>query len=274
MSALATDWYSAVPAWFVATALAAVGLVVGSFLNVVIYRVPRGESLLRPGSHCPACDAPVRNRHNVPVFGWLVLRGRCADCGSGISVRYPAVEAATGAAFAALGASFSHSWSLPVLLLLAAVGIALALIDLDVRRLPTAIVAPSYVAATGLLVIAAAASGAWGSFSRALIGSVASILLFYLIRFAWPGGMGGGDVKLAALLGLVTGWLGWGVLVVGVFAGFVLGAVVGVSLMAAGRAGRRSAIPFGPFLIIGAFAAVYLGAPLADMYLNLLNAGA
>jgi leader peptidase (prepilin peptidase)/N-methyltransferase len=274
MAALSADWYAAIPAWFIATVLGVIGLAVGSFLNVVIYRVPRGESLRHPGSHCPGCGAAIRRHHNVPVLGWLVLRGRCADCREPISARYPAVEAATGAAFAVLGATFAHSGALPALLLFAAAGIALAMIDLDVRRLPTAIVGPTYVAAAALLMVAAAASGAWGSLGRAIVGSVASMVLFYLIRFAWPGGMGGGDVKLAALLGLVTGWLGWGVLVVGVFAGFVLGAVVGVSLMAAGRAGRRSAIPFGPFLIVGAFLAVYLGAPLADMYLNLLNAGA
>src|SRR3954468_24551623 len=116
------------------------GLAVGSFLNVVIHRVPRGESLVRPGSHCPRCDAAVRSRHNVPVLGWLLLRGRCADCATPISVRYPLVEAGTAALFVAVAAKFGFSWALAPYLYLAAVAVALALIDLDVMRLPNAIV--------------------------------------------------------------------------------------------------------------------------------------
>jgi len=127
--------------------VALLGLAIGSFLNVVIYRVPRGESLISPPSHCPSCDRPIRNRHNVPVFGWLALRGRCADCQAPISPRYPLVEAATGLVFVAFAArlySLDLLPALPAYLYFAAIGIALAMIDFDCHRLPNAIVLPSY----------------------------------------------------------------------------------------------------------------------------------
>ena len=260
-----------IPVALIATGCGLLGLLVGSFLNVVIHRVPRGLSLLRPASHCPQCDQPVRVRHNVPVLGWLVLRGRCADCRAPISARYPLVEAGTGAAFAVLGATFADSWALPALLYLAAAGIALAVIDLDTHRLPNVIVLSSCVVVLALLVGASAADGAWDALGRAVLGGAASWALFGGIRLAWPGGMGGGDVKLAALLGLMTGWLGWGVLAIGVFGGFLIGALVGVALMAAGRAHRKTPVPFGPFLITGAFIAVFAGAPLANAYVGLIT---
>ena len=246
------------------------GLLVGSFLNVVIHRVPRAQSLLRQASRCPRCDQPVRARHNVPVVGWLVLRGRCADCRAPIDVRYPLVELGTGLAFAGIGWAFAGSWVLPALLWLAAAGIALGVIDLDTRRLPDAIMWPSFVAVLLLLVVASAGRGDWGPLGRAALGASASYALFRLIRLGWPAGMGGGDVKLAGLLGLVSAWLGWDALAVGVFAGFGLGAAVGAALMVAGRAGRQTALPFGPFLVVGAFVGVLAGAPLAEAYLGLM----
>ena len=264
----------AVPTIVVAIGCGLLGLAIGSFLNVVIYRVPRGESLLRPPSHCPHCDQPIRARHNVPVLGWLMLRGRCADCSAPISVRYPLVEAATGVSFAVLGATFAGSWVLVALLYLAAVGIALAMIDIDTHRLPDVIVLPSCVVVLALLAGDSVATGTWDALIRAVLAAAVSWAFFRGIRLAWPGGMGGGDVKLAVLLGLMTGWLGWGVLAIGVFGGFLLGAVVGVALMSAGRAGRRTALPFGPFLIVGAFFSVFAGAPLATAYLNLITGGA
>src|SRR4051794_36713503 len=132
------------PQLMLAGIVALFGLAVGSFLNVVIHRVPRGESLIRPGSHCPQCGAAVRKRHNIPVLGWLLLRGRCADCRTPISARYPLVEAGTAALFVAVAARFGWSWQLPAYLYLAAVAVALAFIDLDVKRLPDTIVLPSY----------------------------------------------------------------------------------------------------------------------------------
>ncbi|MFI1990009.1 prepilin peptidase [Actinoplanes sp. NPDC020271] len=244
------------------------GLAVGSFLNVVIHRVPRDESLVHPGSHCPNCGHAVRNRHNVPVLGWLMLRGRCADCATPISARYPLVEAGTAALFVAVAARFGWSWALPGYLYLAAVAVALALIDLDVMRLPDKIVLPSYAVATALLAPAALLAG---DPSALLRGAVAALMLYLLYRVLGAFGMGGGDVKLAPLLGFYLGWLGWGAVAIGAFAGFLLGGVAGAVLLLAGAAGRKSRIPFGPYMLAGAFLAVFAAAPIADWYANLLT---
>ncbi|MEU4694314.1 prepilin peptidase [Actinoplanes sp. NPDC023714] len=243
------------------------GLAVGSFLNVVIYRVPRGESLVRPGSHCPHCGNPVRNRHNVPVLGWLMLRGRCADCRAPISARYPLVEAGTAALFVAVAARFGWSWELPAYLYLAAVAIALALIDLDVMRLPDKIVLPSYAVAVALLAPASLAGGEVRAVIRGLVAAVV-LYVFYLVIAFW--GMGGGDVKLAPLLGFYLGWLGWDAVMIGAFAGFLLGGLVGAVLLALKLASRKSRIPFGPYMLAGAFLAVFAAAPVGSWYSNLL----
>lgn len=245
------------------------GLAVGSFLNVVIHRVPRDESLIRPGSHCPHCAAAVRNRHNVPVLGWLMLRGRCADCRAPISVRYPLIEAGTAVLFIAVAARFGWSWALPAYLYLAAAAIALAAIDLDVMRLPDKIVLPSYSIAPALFIPAAVAGQSWDAVIRSLIGA-ALFYALYLLLAVLPKGMGGGDVKLAPILGLYLGWLSWSAVAVGLFAGFLLGGVVGVALIATGVAGRKSRIPFGPYMLAGAFLAVFAAGPIAQWYSDLL----
>jgi leader peptidase (prepilin peptidase) / N-methyltransferase len=227
------------------------GLAVGSFLNVVIYRVPRGESLLRPGSHCPSCQAPIRPRHNIPVVGWLLLRGRCFDCQARISVRYPLVELGTGLLFLGLAWRLDTAmW--PAYLYFAAIGVALALIDLDVRRLPNAIVLPSYPVLAVLLLGSAWWSDSLSAFVRAVLGALALFGFFAAIAFIYPAGMGWGDVKLAGLIGLVLGYLSWLALGVGAFLGFLLGSVIGVAIIALGKGGRKTAVPFGPFMIAGA----------------------
>jgi leader peptidase (prepilin peptidase)/N-methyltransferase len=251
-------------------AIALLGLVVGSFLNVVIYRVPRGESLLRPASHCIRCEQPLRWWHNVPVVSWIVLRGRCGHCHEPISIRYPLVEAGTAALFVAVTLRLGLSLTLPAYLYLAAVSIALAMIDFDVRRLPNAIVLPSYLVAALLLVPAAAVHGDWRSPARALIAMAALWTFFFAIRFVYPAGMGYGDVKLAGLLGLYLGWLGWSSVLVGMMSGFVLGSFVGVALMLIQRAGRKTAIPFGPYLLAGALLAPFIAGPIATWYGGLL----
>jgi leader peptidase (prepilin peptidase)/N-methyltransferase len=248
--------------------VALLGLAVGSFLNVVIHRVPRDESLVRPGSHCPQCGHAVRNRHNVPVLGWVLLRGRCADCDMRISARYPLVEAGTAALFVAVAARFGWSWELPAYLYLAAVAIALALIDLDVMRLPDKIVLPSYAVAAALLVPVSLAEG---DLTAPLRGLFAAALLYAVYRLLAVWGMGGGDVKLAPLLGFYLGWLGWGAVAFGAFAGFLLGGLVGAVLLALKLASRKSRIPFGPYMLAGALLAVFAAAPVADWYTSLLT---
>src|SRR4051794_29297502 len=245
------------------------GLAVGSFLNVVIHRIPLDESLVRPGSHCPRCGSAVRRRHNVPVLGWLLLRGRCADCRAPISARYPLVEGATAVLFVAVAARFGWSWELPASLYLAAVAIALAAFDLDVMRLPDRIVLPSYAVAPILLIPAAVAEHSWQAAARGLA-AAALLYAFFWVLAVLPKGMGGGDVKLAPLLGLYLGWLGWSSVAIGLFAGFLLGGVVGVVLLATRMAGRKSRIPFGPYMLAGAFLAVFAAAPIAHWYSHLL----
>ncbi len=250
--------------------VALVGLLVGSFLNVVIWRVPRGESIVAPGSHCPACENAVRPRDNIPVLSWLVLRGRCRDCGERISARYPLVEAGTAVVFVVLALRLGLDPALPAYLYLGSIGVALALIDLDVKRLPNVIVLPSYVVGIVLLAVAAAVTGEWSDLLRAVLGMAALYGFYFGLALVYPAGMGFGDVKLAGVLGLYLGWLGWGEVVIGGFLGFLLGGVVGGVLMAVHRAGRKSQIPFGPFMLMGAFLAIICGGALADLYLDTL----
>jgi leader peptidase (prepilin peptidase)/N-methyltransferase len=249
--------------------VALLGLAVGSFLNVVIYRVPRNESLVHPRSHCPACGTEIRNRHNIPVLGWLMLRGRCADCRRTISARYPLIEALTAVLFVAVSARFGLTWELPAYLYLAAIAIALAAIDLDVMRLPDKIVLPSYAVALVLIAPAVIAEQSWADAGRGLIAAVVLYVVYFLLA-AMPRGMGGGDVKLAPLLGFYLGWLGWSSVLIGAFAAFLLGGLVGTALMALRKANRRSRIPFGPYMLAGAFLAVFAGAPIAQWYSSLL----
>jgi leader peptidase (prepilin peptidase) / N-methyltransferase len=253
---------------FLASACFVAGLLVGSFLNVVIWRVPRDESVVRPASHCPSCDTPIRPWDNVPVVSWLILRGRCRSCQARISARYPAVELLTGAVFASFALRLGFDPALPAFLYLGAIGVALALIDIDVKRLPDVIVLPSYVVAVVLLGVAALVDGAGDAAVRAAIGMVALYVFYFVLAFIYPAGMGFGDVKLAGVLGLYLGWLGWAELVSGAFLGFLYGGVIGLGLMAVRRAGRKSKIPFGPFMLAGAYTAILWGGALADLYLD------
>ena len=256
------------------TIAATLGLLVGSFLNVVIYRVPRGESVVSPASHCPSCDRPIRNRHNAPVISWLLLRARCADCRAPISVRYPAVELGTGVAFALLtwwSAAHDQLAVAPAWCYLAAVGIALALIDIDTHRLPNVIVLPSYPVLAVLFIVAALVDGHPGNLVRAAIGMAALTAFFLQVVLVYPKGMGWGDLKLAGLLGMAMGYVSWGSLVIGSFAGFALGAIVGVVVIASGRGTRKTAVPFGPFMILGAFVGLLFGDAVAAWYLRILG---
>lgn len=249
--------------------LALLGLLVGSFLNVVVWRVPRGESVVHPPSACPSCGHVVRPRDNVPVLSWLLLRGRCRDCRAPISARYPAVEAGTAVLFA-LVAGHVQPWAVPAFAYLAAIGVALALIDLDTHRLPNAIVLPSYVVLPVLLALASWGSGDWPALLRAVIGGVALWTGYFALCLAYPSGMGFGDVKLAGLLGGALAWLGWGEFAVGAFAAFVLGGVFSVVLLLLGRARRGTGIPFGPWMLLGAAVGVAVGEQLWAAYLGLL----
>lgn len=267
--------------------VAVFGALIGSFLNVVVYRVPAGRSIVSPPSACGNCATEIKPYDNIPVVSWLVLRGRCRSCSSAISARYPLVEAATAVAFAVVAwwfwagpqAPASHSGSTLVAgvlevvayLYFTAISIALALIDLDTHRLPNTIVLPSYLVGAALLGTAAAVTGDWGALLGAAIGGAALYALYLLLGLAYPGGMGFGDVKLAGVLGIFLGYLGWGPLVIGGFAAFVLGGAFALVLVAARRARTGSGIPFGPWMLAGAWLGILAGPTIWAAYLALLG---
>lgn len=250
---------------------AVLGLLVGSFLNVVIWRVPRGESIAHPPSHCPGCGHPIRPRDNIPVLSWLLLRGRCRDCQTPISWRYPAVEAATALAFGITGAWVGLQVLLLPMLWFVGSGIALLLIDIDVKRLPNAIVLPSIGVVAAGLVAVAVVEGTYESLLRAVVSALVMGAAFLALALIAPGGMGMGDVKLSILLGLVLGWFGVAQVIVGFFAAFLFGSLWGLGLMATGRAGRKTAIPFGPFMIVGAWFSLAWAPVVAAWYSTLVS---
>jgi leader peptidase (prepilin peptidase)/N-methyltransferase len=243
---------------------AALGLLVGSFLNVVIVRVPSGRSVVQPASHCQECGTPLAWHDNIPVLSWLVLRGRCRRCGTSISARYPLVEAACAVLFAAMAVRIGWEPELAAFLVASAGLLALAVIDLDTTRLPDRVVFPTTALTAVLLVVAAAVGDDWSSLGRAGLGALIGFGSLFVIHLVSPKGMGFGDVKLAFLCGLVLGWWGLADVVLGLYGGFVLGAVVGVTLVAVDRARFGRAIPFGPFLAAGTLLMVLFGDPLAD----------
>ncbi len=246
--------------------LVVLGLAVGSFLNVVIWRVPRRESVVRPGSACPACGESIAPRDNVPVVSWALLRGRCRSCRAGISVRYPLVELACAVLFGLVAWRVEDEWTLAPVAFLAATLLAISLIDLEHYIVPNRIVAPALGAS--LLLYAGALGGPAEptDLVRAVTAGLVAGLGLGVVHLVSPGGMGMGDVKLAFLLGLHLGWAGWGQVGLGFFLGFAYGSVVGVGLLITGRRGRREHIPFAPFLAGGTMTALLWGAPIIDWY--------
>ena len=245
---------------------AVLGLAVGSFLNVVIWRVPRKESVVRPPSHCPQCETPIRPLDNIPVLSWLFLSGKCRHCKNPIPVRYPLVEAGCGVLFLAVAARFGASWELPAYLVLTAALLAISIIDLEHFIVPDRITGPLTVAALALLGLAAVAEGNGWRFGRALAGGVAYFAFLLVLNILYPKGMGMGDVKLAFSLGLYLGWLGWGQVFLGGFLAFLLGAVVGITLIATKVKSRKDAVPFGPFLALGVMLTILWGDPILRWY--------
>jgi leader peptidase (prepilin peptidase)/N-methyltransferase len=264
------------------------GALIGSFLNVVIYRIPAGRSIVSPPSSCSSCGARIRPYDNIPVVSWLVLRGKCRDCQAPISPRYPMVELGTGVVFAIVAlwvfSTADFGWAgvttndntlaiqlivLVAFLYLAAISVALAMIDLDTHTLPNKILLPAYPVAAVLLTAAALVAGEPGRVLTALIGAAALFGLYLALALISPGGMGLGDVKLAGLLGLYLGYLGWGPLIVGAFGAFLLGGVFGLILLATHKAKRRSGIPFGPWMLLAAWLGVFFGDQIAIGYLTL-----
>jgi leader peptidase (prepilin peptidase)/N-methyltransferase len=241
-------------------AIALVGLVVGSFLNVVIYRLPRGESLITPGSRCPSCGSKVRPYDNIPVVSWLQLRGRCRSCDAKIGARYPVVELLTAAAFAGAALARGVDDDLALWLPFAAMLIAVAGIDLDHRIIPNKIIVPAAV---------------WGlvgtvlfrpdNIDDSLIAGGIAFAALLATALAYPAGMGMGDVKLAGVMGIYLG----SSVAPAMLVAFMAGSIVGVAMIAReGRSARKKGVPFGPFLAAGGLVGIFAGPELVDWYVN------
>src|SRR3712207_6482574 len=233
------------------------GAILGSFLNVVIHRLPRGESLARPASRCPECEAPIKPWDNIPIVSWLVLRGRCRNCGARISPRYPLVEALTAVLFALvvlrLGADEDVWLGLAFVLVL----VPVTFIDLDLRLIPNKITLPGAVVAIVLVAVFAS-----DDLVEHLIAGVAAFMFLFLAALAYPAGMGMGDVKLAGVMGLFLGRaVGPAMLIA-----LLTGSLMGIAIIAKkGRAeGRKTAIPFGPFLAFGGLVGLFAGDEIVD----------
>jgi leader peptidase (prepilin peptidase)/N-methyltransferase len=245
-----------------AAALAgAFGLIIGSFMNVVAYRLPRGESVVFPASHCPSCDTPIKPYDNVPVLSWLVLRGRCRSCHSSISARYPIVEAVTAGLLVAVvlakGAD-SDAWiGLAFVVLL----VPVTLIDLDHRIIPNTLMLIGTVVSLAILLLTDP-----GALTEHLIAAVAAGGFLLIAAIARPGGMGMGDVKLAFVMGL---FLGRNV-APAMLAAFLVGSLIGGAIMARKGVseGRKTAIPFGPWLALGGLVGLFFGDAIVDWYLD------
>ena len=256
------------PLWLLILVCGAFGLAIGSFLNVVIYRVPRKESIVTPRSACPSCGTELAARDNIPVLSWMLLRGKCRTCGAPISWQYPVVELLTAGLFAGVAGRFGYDWAVPAYLALFGGLVALSWIDVERMLLPKAIIYPVSVLVAALLLLPAGVYGAWHSYWVAWAFAGGWFLFFYLMWFASPRLLGYGDVRLAPVLGLSLGWLGWRYVVLGFFAANLIGALIGIGLIVAKKAERQSRVPYGVFLALGTALAVFCGPEVLDIFSN------
>jgi leader peptidase (prepilin peptidase)/N-methyltransferase len=246
----------------IAPAAAVLGLVIGSFLNVVIHRVPRRRSVVWPASSCPKCGEPIAPLDNIPLLSYLLLRGRCRNCGAPIPIRYPLIEALTAVLFGAAGYEFGVGIQLISALVLISALISLAAIDLEHGLLPNAIVGPG--AAIGFVLSVLSDPAGWWIY---LISALAIGGGLLALAAAFPAGMGMGDVKMGGMLGAFLGPYG----ALAVFLGALAGTVVGGLLLVFGRIRRRSALPFGVFMAFGGLVSLFEGPELFSLYLRLVG---
>ena len=259
--------------WFVGVVCAVFGLAFGSFANVVIHRVPAKRSIVSPPSACPACDSPIAARDNIPVVSWLLLRGRCRACRHPIAARYLMVELGVAVLFALVGWRVGATWALPGHLVFAWTLVVVAVIDGETRKIPNRLIYPLTPALLGLLVAAGLLTGEPGWALRALLGGIAAFAVLLGIALISPRGMGMGDVKLAAFIGIGLGYLSWGHVLLGIFGGFLVGGVVAILLLGSGRRGRKDMLPFGPYLAISALLSLLVGETLIAGYQRLVGLG-
>jgi leader peptidase (prepilin peptidase)/N-methyltransferase len=244
------------------------GLAFGSFANVAVYRVPRGFSVVSPGSLCPGCEQPIGWYDNIPVVSYLILRAKCRSCGVRISARYPLVEVATGLVWVAILWRVGLHPELPGFLIFATSLVILSAIDMEHHRLPNKVLGPAAIAAAVLFVGAAAISGRWINLEHAALGAVFYGLPMLILGLAAPSAMGGGDVKFAPYLGFHLGWLGLRVVLAGGLLGLLAGGLGGAAALLIGGKGMKDPIPFGPFMALGALAAMLLGPSLLRVYVG------
>ncbi|HVO29543.1 MAG TPA: prepilin peptidase [bacterium] len=260
------------PAVLIAPFVAILGALVGSFLNVVILRVPERRSIVHPPSHCPKCQAPIRWFDNIPVLSWLLLRGKCRSCRAPISARYPAVEALTSLLFVAVVWKFGLQLHTAAYLAFTATMVALTFIDLDHRIIPNVISVPGIAAGVALAFVLPHSDGAWlpvgwkASLLGVVVGGGSLLVTALAYEFvARREGMGMGDVKMLAMIGA---FLGIGAVPFVFMASALLGSVVGIVLMVVTGAGRKAAIPFGPFLAVAAIAYLFVGPEVMTAYMR------
>lgn len=244
------------------------GVAVGLLLNVVIDRVPPKQRLRPLRFRCPSCPEDAPDHAGLPVTSWFRPGGQCPVCGQRLPARYLLVPLANGGLFALAAIRIGADWALPAYLLFFAALLAISVIDLQLQIIPNRIVYPAIFVSVPLLAGAAFAQQDLSRLTRALIGASLAWLALLVIHLVSPGGMGFGDVRMSFLLGLFLGWLSYGHVVTGLFLGFLLGALVGLLLVALRLRSRTDHVPFGPFLAGGAALAVLVGGPLVRVWLG------
>ncbi|MBT3184380.1 MAG: prepilin peptidase [Nitrospina sp.] len=255
------EFIQAIPYPLLTVAVFCFGLTVGSFANVCIHRLPRKESVVFPGSHCPACSAAVRPLDNIPVISYIILGGKCRDCSIRISPIYPAIEAVTAVLLLAGFFKFGLSFDFLVYVVVAPALVIITAIDIEHQIIPDIITLPGIVLglAVGTYTI---------GYANSLLGFFAGGGLFYLLAVLSNGGMGGGDIKYIAAAGAL---LGWQKVLLVIFIGAFLGSIVGLFQIAVQKKSRKSLIPFGPFLATGTLVTLFYGNPLIRLYLDYLG---
>jgi len=250
-----------------------IGCIFGSFLNVVIWRVPNHISLVNPKrSFCPNCEAPIAWYDNIPIISWLVLGAKCRHCKEPIAVRYPIVEALGGLSFLAVtlgaySARIRHGYCRNSTYS-QTVSIVIAYIDLDHHLILNVVLLPTLIATLALLALASLGTNEWNRLGRAVICAIVLGAFYLLLSIIWKGGMGDGDIKLAFILGLITGWLGWLQFIIGAFAAFFIGGFLSLVLIIGKKVDMHGGIPFGPSMLLGIWLGIFVGAPIATLYLQ------
>jgi len=246
------------------------GLIVGSFLNVCIYRLPRNISIVRPASACPVCSTPIKPWDNIPVLSYILLRGRCRGCGERISIRYPFVELLNGIFYISVFNFFGMEWHLPLLFAFTSAMIVITFIDLDFQIIPDEITLPGIgiglIGASFMLPDPFASPLQIVGFQSSLLGLLLGGGLYFLIAVLSKGGMGGGDIKMMAMVGA---FMGWKAVLLTTFLGSITGSIVGIFLMAFKGKGRKTKIPFGPFLALGSIITLFFGGEILRWYFSM-----